>query len=71
MRTEKVLKQSRADDEQLHKKLQQLLDFREEKRTRLTSDFLDVMIDTAKKRKGVRHEQTTGVGINTSPQETG
>ncbi len=38
--------------QQLHDKLQQLLDFRNEKRTRLASLFLDVMIDSSKQKRG-------------------
>ena len=44
------LKATPSQDQQMHDKLQQLLDFRDEKRTRLASNFLDILVDIAEQK---------------------
>ena len=44
------LKAEPSRDQQMHDKLQQFLDFRDEKRTRLASNFLDILIDNAEQK---------------------
>ena len=46
------LKATPSLDQQMHDKLQQLLDFRDEKRTRLASNFLDILVDIAEQNGG-------------------